>query len=97
MQPLTLRQAGYGVLICAALVTLGACARREADEIAWAKSALARNPQLEVIATDPNKGVITVRTKASGELRALTLNEIAAAPLSTLSSPAVAAAPVAAP
>lgn len=97
MQPLTLRYAGYGLLILAALATVAACARRESDEIAWAKSALARNPQLEVIATDPEKGVITVRAKDSGEIRVLALNEIAAAPLSQLSPPAVAAASVAAP
>jgi hypothetical protein len=68
---------------------LSACARHEQDEIAWAKSALARNPQLEVLASDAEKGVITVRERDSGEVRALRLDDIAAGPVSQLSTTAV--------
>jgi hypothetical protein len=53
-------------------------------EIAWASSALARNPNLEVLATDATAGVFTVRVKASGEVRAVKLAELAASPVSEL-------------
>ncbi len=86
MQVHTLRNACRGISAIAILTLLTACVRHESDEMAWAKAALARNPQLEVLASDADKGVITVRARDSGEVRALRLEEIAAAPLSQLSA-----------
>jgi hypothetical protein len=88
MQVHTLRNARQRTLAIAMLALLAACARRESDQMAWATAALARNPQLEVLASDAEKGVITVRARDSGEVRALHLEEIAAAPLSQLSATA---------
>jgi len=53
-------------------------------EVAWASTALARNPNLEVLATDPTAGVFTVRVKTTGEVRAVKLAELAASPISEL-------------
>jgi hypothetical protein len=55
-------------------------------EISWASAALARNPTLEVLATDANTGVFTVRMKGTGEVRAVKLAELAAAPIAELSA-----------
>jgi hypothetical protein len=50
-------------------LTLAACSRSGSDELAWARAALQRNGTLEVVATDPAAGVLTVRIKSTGELR----------------------------
>jgi hypothetical protein len=50
-------------------VALAACSRSGSDELTWARAALERNGTLEVIATDPAAGVLTVRVKSTGELR----------------------------
>src|SRR5206468_2247225 len=67
-------------IAAAALLTLGACAKQpqESREIDWAKAALARNPQLEVVATDEAAGTFTVREISSGTLRQLRVNELVA-------------------
>jgi hypothetical protein len=88
MQVHTLRNACQRTLAIAMLALLAACARHESEQMTWATAALARNPQLEVLASDAEKGVITVRARDSGEVRALHLEEIAAAPLSQLSATA---------
>jgi len=53
-----------------------------ADEaiLAWAEQALARNPALEVVATDRKAGIFTVRTRMGGELRTIRMDELVAAP-----------------
>jgi hypothetical protein len=53
-------------------------------ELAWARAALERNPNLEVIATDSQAGVLTVRDRMTGEVQAVKVNEVAAAPLTQL-------------
>ncbi|HEU4778413.1 MAG TPA: hypothetical protein VFS58_00885 [Steroidobacteraceae bacterium] len=64
------------------LVLAGACTRQEsAREIDWAKSALARNPAFEIVATDETAGVFTVRDTTTGAMRTLKLEELVAAPL----------------
>ena len=79
-------------LACAALLALGACeGGRESPaetraEMAWARAALERNPNIEVVATDSEAGVFTVRDKISGEVRAVEVNELAAAPIAQLSA-----------
>ena len=79
-------------LSCAALLVLGACeGGRESPaetraEMAWARAALERNPNIEVVATDSEAGVFTVRDKISGEVRAVEVDELAAAPIAQLSA-----------
>ena len=79
-------------LACAALLALGACeGGRESPaetraEMAWARAALERNPNIEVVATDSEAGVFTVRDKISGDVRAVELDELAAAPIAQLSA-----------
>ena len=79
-------------LACAALLALGACdGNRESSaetraEMAWARAALERNPNIEVVATDSEAGVFTVRDKISGDVRAVELDELAAAPIAQLSA-----------
>lgn len=50
-----------------------------AVQVAWAREALERNPDLEVLATDP-QGVFTVRLRRGGELRTIRMDELIAAP-----------------
>ena len=77
-----------------ALLVLSACGKQErAHEVEWAKAALARNPALEVIATDETAGVFTVRDTSSGSLYKVQLGELIAGP----PPPKVAAKPAAAP
>jgi hypothetical protein len=52
-------------------VALAACSRSGPDELAWARAALQRNGTLEVVATDPAAGVLTVRVKSTGEVRTI--------------------------
>ncbi|MEO8017923.1 MAG: hypothetical protein ABI769_08925 [Pseudomonadota bacterium] len=76
------------------LVLLAACARQEsAREIDWAKAALARNPDFEIVATDEAAGVFTVKDTVTGVIRTLRLQDLVAAPLPKPEpKPAVAAA-----
>ena len=78
------------------LAVLSACNRggdpaavvsSEPAELAWARSALERNPQLEVLASDAQTRVFTVRNRASGQIATVHLNELAAAPLAQLKTP----------
>ena len=61
---------------------VAACSKYESRrEVEWAKSALARNPDFEILATDASAGVFTVRDTTSGEVRTMRLEELVAAPL----------------
>lgn len=95
-------------LSCIALAVLSACNRgsdqapvipTEPAELTWARSALERNPQLEVLASDAQTRVFTVRNRASGQIETINLNDLAAAPIAQLktpaSPPAIAAPPAA--
>ena len=53
---------------CAAISTAG-CEKPAGDDMSWAQSALARNPQLKVLSVDRQAHAFTVRLKDSGELR----------------------------
>lgn len=57
----------------------------------WAREALARNEQIELIASDPQTQVFTLRNKQSGEVSAVKLSDLAAAPATQLASTASAA------
>jgi hypothetical protein len=75
-------------------LALAACARQGPDEMQWARAALARNPALEIKATDDKTRTFTVLVRDTGELRVVRVDELVGAPKSD--SPAAAAA-VAAP
>jgi len=82
------------------LVLLGACSRQESvREIDWAKAALARNPDYEIIATDETTGTFTVRSTVTGRFEKLNLQDLVASPLppKTAAQPAPVAPPPAAP
>ncbi|HEX4973321.1 MAG TPA: hypothetical protein VFV69_19925 [Steroidobacteraceae bacterium] len=95
-----------GFAIAAAL-TLTACNRGEAPkqeaaaantatanaEISWARAALERNPDLEVVASDPHSGVVTVKHKSTGEIETVKASEIAAVAPSQLKAMSMRAAP----
>src|SRR5688572_3532827 len=52
--------------------------------IEWARAALARNPELEVLAVDPQTGVVTVKNRSTGETEAVKASELIAVPPSRL-------------
>ena len=67
-------------LSCIALAVLSACNRggdqppvipTEPPELTWARSALERNPQFEVLASDAQTRVFTVRNRVSGQVGAV--------------------------
>lgn len=60
----------------------------ESSELDWARAALERNPQIELIATDSAAQVFTVRDVQTGEVHAVKLSELAAVPVSRLASSA---------
>jgi hypothetical protein len=69
----------------AAVLALAACNRDEAPktasvagELAWARAAVERNPDLEVIATDPQSGVVTVKHRSTGQIEAIKASDLAA-------------------
>jgi hypothetical protein len=64
-------------LSCIALAVLSACNRggdqlpvipTEPPELTWARSALERNPQFEVLASDSQTRVFTVRNRVTGQV-----------------------------
>jgi hypothetical protein len=80
-------------LLALATSWLAACTQQETvREIDWAKAALARNPDFQIVATDEAAGVFTVRDTATGTMRTLKLQELVAAPLAgnapSMASPA---------
>jgi hypothetical protein len=69
---------------------IAACSRQsDSRDIDWARAALARNPQFEIMATDEKARVFTVRDATDGSVRTLRIDELIAAP----PAPKVAAAP----
>jgi hypothetical protein len=67
------------ILVSTVLVV--ACGRQErVREIDWAKSALARNPAYEIVATDETAGVFTVKDTASGAMSTIRLEDLVAMP-----------------
>lgn len=94
-------------LSCVALAVLSACNNggneptaalpSEPAEIAWARSALDRNPRYEVLASDTKTRVFTVRDRTTGQVQTINLNDLAAAPVAQLNAPASAIAAAAPP
>ncbi len=83
MPPMKFARIAY-LSTCAVL--LASCGRQPADQLQWAEAALARNPTVEVLASDAPAGIITIRIKSTGEVRTVKLNELAAAPVFQLES-----------
>src|SRR5262245_13698272 len=63
----------------------------------WARAALERNPDIEVVATDPQSGVVTVKHRSTGEVEAIKASELAAVTPSQLKPMEMQAAPAPAP
>lgn len=95
-------------LLVATLAALTACQQsapppsaQGPSEVEWARAALERNPHLEIIAVDTSTNVFTVRDRRTGEIRAVGLDDLAAAPLELLAqhatSPTPHTAPIASP
>ncbi|MET0986467.1 MAG: hypothetical protein ABW034_13785 [Steroidobacteraceae bacterium] len=94
--------------VLAALVLVTGCAKhdettvgdRHDQEVSWARAALERNPQLEVVATDTEARTFTLKHRGSGAVQVVSLDKLAAIPVADLtagSTPVPAAAPAATP
>jgi hypothetical protein len=83
--------------VCAALVLLAGCAREGRDQMSWARAALERNGQIEIVAADPQSRTFTVRVKDSGELRMVRADQVVAEPALGAESSTAAVAPAAPP
>ena len=75
----TLWRVGLLTITCGALL-LSACAREDRDEMSWARAALERNSDIEVVAADQQSRTFTVRTKSTGALRMVRADDLIAAP-----------------
>ena len=75
---------------CAALMLLAACARGGQDEMSWARAALERNGQIEVVASDAQTRTFTVRGKDTGEVRIVHVDQLVGA---TAAAPTAAVTP----
>jgi len=83
------------ILAASSLFLLSACGKQESvREVDWAKAALARNPAIEIVATDEAAGVFTVRDTGNGSQYKLRVDEIIAGPPHSWTAPPTAAVPV---
>ncbi|HZO24139.1 MAG TPA: hypothetical protein VFB37_16715 [Steroidobacteraceae bacterium] len=74
---------GRIVAVTLTLCALQACSKMSAaqhGEMDWARAALERNDQLQVVASDPQARTFTVRLKDSDELKVLSLDQLVAGP-----------------
>lgn len=76
-----------------ASVAATASAATPSADLAWARAALERNPQLEVLAVDPQTGVVTVKNRSTGETEAIKASELVAVPPSQLRAMQMSEAP----
>jgi len=90
---LKIRCTGLPAAACVAFLTLAACAREGQDEMSWARAALERNGDIEVIAADQQSRTFTVRMKDTGELRMVRADQVVAAPSPPVAATAATAAP----
>jgi len=99
---------GLPVGVCITMMVLAACGTESRDEMSWARAALERNNDIDVVAADQQSRTFTVRLKSTGELRVVRADDVMAAPPpaasaaasgatspapTSLSAPAPAAAP----
>jgi hypothetical protein len=59
-----------------ALLILSGCDRLTQGDTDWARAALARNPDLTIVASDKDAHTFTVRVKGSSELRVIRADEV---------------------
>jgi hypothetical protein len=78
----TVRSFVLATVALGALVASG-CAREGQDQMSWARAALERNAQLEIVAADPQSHTFTVRVKDTGEMRTVRADQVMAAPLAS--------------
>jgi hypothetical protein len=76
----TFCRVGLLAIACGALLLLGACVREDRDEMNWARAALERNSDIEVVAADQQSRTFTVRIKDTGALRMVRADDLIAAP-----------------
>ncbi len=76
----TVRLIAFTATVAVALFTLAACGREGQDQMGWARSALERNTQVEVVAADQQSRSFTVRVKNTGELRVVRADQLIAQP-----------------
>ncbi len=62
--------------LSSALLILTGCDKLTHDESEWARSALERNPDLTIVASDKEAKTFTVQVKGSSELRVVRLDQI---------------------
>ena len=78
------------VVVSTTLLALAGCQESRdvgaSQEMAWARVALERNPSLELLATDTDERVFTVRDRRTGQVHAVRLDDIAAAPIAVLTA-----------
>jgi hypothetical protein len=67
----------------AALLILTGCDRLSNRDTEWARAALARNPDLTIVASDKDANTFTVQVKGSSELRVVSADEVIGALPST--------------
>jgi hypothetical protein len=92
----TVRSSVLAAAALAALVVAG-CAHEGQDQMSWARAALERNAQLEIVAADPQTHTFTVRVKDTGEIRTVRADQVMAAPLAAADNGAAADASTGAP
>jgi hypothetical protein len=78
---------GLGAISVALAIT--ACGSRGSEQIEFARAALERNPNVEIVAVDAKAGIFTVKDVATGEVRTVRADELQASP-TTPAAPAVA-------
>ncbi|MBS0579969.1 MAG: hypothetical protein JSR36_12010 [Proteobacteria bacterium] len=98
---ITLRSSALNLAACVVLTAAGGCTHEGQDSMGWARAALERNAQVEVVATDPQSHSFTVRVKDSGEVRVVRADQLVAGlpggTLAPATQPAAAAEPAATP
>lgn len=63
------------------------------QDVTWARAALERNPQLEVVATDTEARTFTIKHRGTGTVQVVNLDKLAAAPIADLMAMSAPAAP----
>ena len=82
---------------CLALLTLAACARDGQDQMTWARAALERNKDVEIVAADQESRTFTVRMKGSNDLVKVRADQLVGLPQGAAPAAASAGTPSAAP
>jgi hypothetical protein len=98
-----IRSSAVNLVACAALAAVAGCAHEGQDQMSWARAALERNTQVDVVATDQQSHSFTVRVKDTGEVRVVRADQLVAglpgdalaAATQPAAPPVAAAAPVA--